>query len=120
MGQMQRISKNNTKITSRSDGWDVRLYNTVVIRRVGNVVTIDTGGYKTATTRARINQVCNEYDLPFRVGVHKGDFFLAFHSNYWGERAQAHHILESGAMPDRHGRFYFDETFFVSLIGDES
>jgi hypothetical protein len=125
MGQMQIMKrtgpvplakKGNTTVIKETGGWFVKLYATVVIRRTGNVVTIDTGGYNTVTTRARINQACNEYNLPFTVGTHKGDIYLWFRD----ERAQAHYMLQNGAVPDRVGRFYFDTEIVISLPGDES
>lgn len=39
-------------------------------------ITLDTGGYYTATTKARMNQASNQYDLGYQVYQEHGDWFV--------------------------------------------
>lgn len=118
MGQMSRISTNNTKVAHDAVGWTVHLHGHLIIRREGNTITIDTCGYNTVTTRARVNQACNEFGLPFGVGCHQGNIFVAFDQDFWGEKEQAHYMLHAGEAPDRAGRFFFDQVITLTLIGE--
>jgi len=73
MGQTQRISKNNTTVKRDKDGWTVcTLHSTDVIKVKDGLAVLNSGGWKTVTTKARINQACNEWGLPF--GVTQKDF----------------------------------------------
>lgn len=73
MGKMQTIPRNNTKLeTSISDLsglWTtyVQLHNTTVVKFDRDFITLNSGGWKTTTTKARMNQVSNEYGLGYRV-----------------------------------------------------
>jgi hypothetical protein len=83
MGQMNRISKNNTKVSHNADGSiAVRLHNTNVVTIENGTITLDSGGWKTVTTKARMNQVANELNLPYRVFQEDHSWFVRiFESN---------------------------------------
>lgn len=73
MGQTQRISKNNTKI----DGGVVWLHQTAIVEVDDNMnITLNSGGWRTATTKTRMNQVANEWNLGFQVFQHDFNWFL--------------------------------------------
>lgn len=72
MPQLHKISRNNTRFHAIENGIEVLLHNTVIFRRVGKRITLDTGGFFTATTRNRMNQVANEFGLPFSVSFAAG------------------------------------------------
>ena len=68
MGQQARISKNNTKVEQLGEYRVVTLHGTPVVKvHSSGTVTLTSGGWRTATTKARINQVANEWGLGFRV-----------------------------------------------------
>jgi len=73
MSQTHRINRNNTTVTTLPDGTRVVvLHKTpVVTAHADGRVTFCTGGWFTATTRTRINQVCSEWGIPWRVGFTK-------------------------------------------------
>jgi hypothetical protein len=72
MSQTRRISKNNTQITDNS----VTLYSTKVVSWTPKTVTLNSGGYQTATTKTRMNQASNELGLGFYVYRIKGVWFV--------------------------------------------
>ena len=41
-------------------------------------VKLDSGGWRTVTTKARINQVASEYRLPFRVQQDRGQWYVTY------------------------------------------
>lgn len=68
MAQQTRISKNNTRITWNGDARIVTLHGTDVVKSYSNgLVTLNSGGWRTSTTKTRINQVAAEWGLGFRV-----------------------------------------------------
>ena len=70
MTQTQRLSKNNTQVWSDDDpdGWmGVRLHNTNVVRWNGIDIVLSSGGWRTPTTKTRMNQASNEYGLGYQV-----------------------------------------------------
>lgn len=44
--------------------------------RAGRIVRLNTGGYYTKTTKKRMNQFAEMFDLPFRVYQEKGEWFV--------------------------------------------
>lgn len=79
MSQTQRICTNNTAILRETDGTvKVILHRTAIVTITpdGRII-LNSGGYQTATTRTRMNQVANEWKLGFQVFQHRGDWFVA-------------------------------------------
>jgi len=76
MGQMSRVSTNNTKVFTDLDGsLCVMLHNTIVWRRkLDGTVILDTGGWRTVTTKARMNQAFNQFGPSYAVGQNKGEW----------------------------------------------
>lgn len=70
MSQIHRISRNNTTTANHPDGSkSVTLHQTEVIRYYPErrKAVFNTGGWFTVTTRTRMNQACNEWNLPLSV-----------------------------------------------------
>lgn len=78
MGQTRKISKNNTKVFTDTDGSKcVKLHSTVIFRQLPDgTIVLDTGGWKTVTTKARMNQAFNEFGLPYGVSQKDGEWSL--------------------------------------------
>ena len=76
MGQNRRIGKTATKVTERDGMTHVRYHSTDVVSFDSSKVILRTDGWKTATTKARMNQTANEYNLPFSVFQDKGQWFV--------------------------------------------
>jgi len=68
MAQTSRISRNNTEIKSVEGGRVVTLHYTDIVKvNDDGTVVLNSGGWKTSTTKTRINQVATEWDLGFSV-----------------------------------------------------
>lgn len=79
MAQTQRISKNNTTVRYNNGATEVTLHNTLIFHRLFNRVQLNTGGYATATTVARMNQCANELcDGAFHVSRAGGAMRVQF------------------------------------------
>ena len=98
MGQMQTISRGNTtvhgtmtsgkrrKTTQDDPQLSVVLYNTEVVRVERDRITLNHGGYKTVTTKARMNQAANQYGLGYTVYQEKGEWFVHFRGSGASDR----------------------------------
>lgn len=75
------IGKHRTTIRPTESGAiEVTYHATVVARRnADGTVTLNSGGYKTATTKKRINQALDEWGCDFGVGQHKGVWWIIPH-----------------------------------------
>ena len=68
--------KGNTKVTEADGMTCVKLHNTIVVRFNASEVILNSGGWKTVTTKARMNQAANEYNLPYQVYQDKGEWYV--------------------------------------------
>jgi hypothetical protein len=64
--------------TVSEDGiWQVVTYhNTPVVKFSEKTILLNTGGYKSQTTKRRMNQAANQFELGFEVVQRKGDWFV--------------------------------------------
>ena len=72
------ICKNNTSICDDDREVIVTLHSTtiVVYNRLAETVTLNSGGWQTVTTKARMNQVAKHYGLPFGVYQQNHEWFV--------------------------------------------
>lgn len=67
MGQVSRVSRNNTTVRFDRGVISVTLHRTEVVRVADGIVTLNTGGWRTATTVSRMTQASHQYDLGYAV-----------------------------------------------------
>lgn len=77
MAQQLKVGKKSTKIYMDGDGFTcVKYHDTVVIKFKGGNVVLNSGGWQTATTKGRINQAFNQYNLPFSLYQKAGEWYV--------------------------------------------
>lgn len=91
MTQLQKVSGVATAIFTDSNGnLCVQYHNTTVWRkRPDGQVTLDTGGWRTATTKVRMNQAFSQFGPPYKVFQKNGNWFVR-------HRASKHQIPYPG------------------------
>ena len=71
---------NNTSAIHDGDTWMVRLHNTNIFKMVeeesGRVITLNSGGWQTATTKKRINEAFESIGLRLVLYQDKGDWYI--------------------------------------------
>lgn len=67
MGQMQRIGKHATSVFTDGGVTHVMYHRTAVVVFNDAAIILRSGGRKTATTKARMNQASNQFSLGFHV-----------------------------------------------------
>lgn len=65
-----------TIINNNRDGIEVIYHSTKVLTVKNGIVTLNSGGYRTATTKRRMNQGAAKFNLDFVVYQDKFDWFV--------------------------------------------
>jgi hypothetical protein len=78
MTQTRKIGKTATKVLESNRYLIVKYHNTnvVVFDKVTREINLNTDGWKTATTKLRMNQTSNEHGLGFHVRQEKGLWYV--------------------------------------------
>ena len=67
------------KLSNYRTTWDnngVTYVSTRIVSWDDNTVTLNSGGWQTATTKNKMNQAANQFGLGFGVYQRKGDWFV--------------------------------------------
>ena len=87
MAQQHTLSKNNTTVKTRDGETVVTLHHTDVVRFDDKQITLDNGGWVTATTCTRMNQASSQFGLGFRVSRKDGGMFVQVkEAEGWGPK----------------------------------
>lgn len=74
-----RVSRGTARRIVRGVGFTEFYYhNTCIVRSEGSRVTLNSGGWRTATTRRAMNQASNEYHLGFGVYQKNHEWLVDF------------------------------------------
>jgi hypothetical protein len=77
MSQNQWCRGRATTVRSTARGVGVTYHGTLVALKEGQYVRLDSGGWRTATTKLRMNQFANQFcNSGFRVYQHKGEWYV--------------------------------------------
>lgn len=76
MAQTQRISGVATNVKTENGVTVVRYHATDVVTFDVNTIKLNTGGYRSATTKLRMNQTSNQFDLGYVVWQDKGEWYV--------------------------------------------
>jgi len=80
MANQFKIGKGNTTVAATNGVTLVTFHQTVVVSFDQKIITLNSGGWLTATTKTRINQTANQFDLGFNVYQDKGKWFVKFNN----------------------------------------
>lgn len=76
MGQTQRLGTTATSVRHDKAWTIVRYHDTDVVSFDAETIVLRTGGWKTATTKARMNQAANQFGLRYQVYQAKGQWYI--------------------------------------------
>jgi len=76
MAQTKRISGVATDVFNDGSDTVVKLYQTEVVRWNSKRIVLNNGGYVTATTKRRMNQTSNEFNLEYSVYSKSGEMLV--------------------------------------------
>ena len=76
MGQIERVGKTATSIRTEDGVTSVRYHATDVVRFSRAWVILNSNGWRTVTTKTRMNQTANQFGLGYGVYQRKGEWFV--------------------------------------------
>ena len=78
--QLQEIGNHKTSVfTDNNDNYTKVVYHqTVVVAFNYQEIILNTGGWRTVTTKARMNQTSNQFNLRYRVFQKDFDWFVEY------------------------------------------
>jgi len=82
MAQQHKIGTTHTSVQTKDGVTSVRYHSTDVVRFDSDKITLDSGGWRTNTTKNRMNQASNQFDLGFRVYQENYHWFVAFDNDF--------------------------------------
>jgi hypothetical protein len=78
MSKMNHIGTHKTSIFKDVDGFTcVQYWSTIVVKFNGSKVTLNSGGHRSLTTKTRINQTAQYYNLGFSVYQKDFEWFVS-------------------------------------------
>ena len=78
MAQTQTIGTHKTIVLNKDNSIEVYYHDTRVVDVSGKFLTLNTGGWYTPTTKLRMNQTSNQYNLGYRVFQKNYNWFVEF------------------------------------------
>ena len=77
MDRMDKLSEYRTTIAGDTSGeMHVTYVRTQIVSWNADTVTLRSGGWRTVTTKRKMNQAANQFGLGFRVFQHDHDWFV--------------------------------------------
>ncbi len=79
MANQDRVGRGNTSISTDDNGiTSVQYHKTKVVMFDTDRIILNSGGWLTTTTKTRMNQTSNQFNLGFKVFQAKGNWFVTF------------------------------------------
>lgn len=81
MSQTHKLGKHATSVYPITDkkgnlGTAVRYYSTVIVKVFNDRIELNSGGWRTATTKTRMNQAASQFGLDFIVTQRNFDWYV--------------------------------------------
>lgn len=68
--RINKVSRYQTQVTGNNEAGAVIYRGTTIVRWNADWIWLDSNGWQTVTTKRKMNQTSNEFDLPFSVYQH--------------------------------------------------
>ena len=76
MPQMHKLSTYRTTVVEDGDVLAVTYVSTAIVKRDGNRITLNSGGWKSVTTKRKMNQAASQFALGYGVYQKCGKWFV--------------------------------------------
>lgn len=99
-----RKSHNNTLVYSlKNGGIGYQLHDTEIMRNVDGVITLNSGGYKTVTTKSRLNDI-----LPHEIGIYQKAGIWYLYTGSFNNPNRKTYVFNDGITINCIGQFVKD------------
>ena len=79
--EVQKMIDNNTAYYTANNSEIIRLHNTDIFIKNGDNIIMHTGGWKTRTTKDRLNKALDRFHIPYQIYSEKGVWILRSSDN---------------------------------------
>ena len=79
MTQLNHVTKNNTVVFNDGQHTIVKYHQTNVVKFNHNEIILNSNGWHTYTTKVRMNQTSNQYNLGYQVFQKDYEWFVKYH-----------------------------------------
>lgn len=79
--QTKEVRGVGTSIRVENGTTIIRYHDTDVVKFNDRTIQLDTGGWKTATTKLRMNQAANQFNLRYHVSQYRGEWYVEFRNS---------------------------------------
>lgn len=76
MPRMDKLSTYRTNVMATGDRLSVVYASTLIVDKVGNEITLDSGGWQTVTTKRKMNQAARQFGLGYSVYQREFKWFV--------------------------------------------
>ena len=77
MARMDKLSTYRTSVMATGDRLSVIYAETLIVEKVGDTITLDSGGWETVTTKRKMNQAARQFALGYSVYQKDYRWFVA-------------------------------------------
>ncbi len=77
MGQTHKLGATATSVRTENGTTHIRYHQTDVVSFDDHSITLRTGGWKTVTTKSRMNQASHQFNLGYGVSQRKGQWYVS-------------------------------------------
>lgn len=77
MPRMDKLSSYRTTVVENGDDLAVTYVSTAIVKRNGNKITLNSGGWETVTTKRKMNQAARQFALGYSVYQNKFKWYVA-------------------------------------------
>ena len=78
MAQQSKLGTVATKVKKEGGVTGIKYHATNVVEFTGTMIVLDSGGWRSATTKTRMNQASNQFNLGYSVWQKSREWFVTF------------------------------------------
>jgi hypothetical protein len=78
MAQQHRLGRGNTTVSGEKGLTVITFHWTKIVQFTDKTITLDSGGWRTATTKTRMNQASIQFGLGYQVFQANSAWFVSF------------------------------------------
>jgi hypothetical protein len=78
MARLNQIGNHKTVVYTENGYTFVKYHSTNVVKFSDKRIVLDSGGWQTATTKTRMNQTANQFDLEYKVFQDNFEWYVDF------------------------------------------
>lgn len=109
MAQQFSVTGRSTTIVTEDGYTKVYYHNTAVVEWNAQEIILNTGGYRTYTTKTRMNQAANQFHLGYSVFQRDYEWYILWKGKEYPFESETMYIPRNGEWPSTHSAVVEDD-----------